>query len=55
MIGLLILKFLIMENIEWNPNDWQGKKQNQVEFSTKMGSVFLVILLLTILFLALIV
>jgi hypothetical protein len=41
--------------MEWNPKDWQGKRQNQVEFSTKMGSVFLVILLLTILVLSLIV
>ena len=43
-----------MENIEWNPNDWQGKRQDQVEYSTKVGNVFLVVLLITILVIALI-
>ena len=48
------LKNIKIKNMEWNPNDWQGKRQDQVEYSTKVGNVFLVVLLITILVITLI-
>jgi hypothetical protein len=37
-----------MENKEWNPNEWQGKRQDQVEYSNGIGGVFLILLFTTL-------
>ena len=37
-----------MENKEWNPNDWQGKRQDQVEYSSGIGSIMTLLLLITL-------
>ena len=37
-----------MENKEWNPNEWQGKRQDQVEYSSGMSGIILILLLITL-------
>ncbi len=36
-----------MKNEKWNPNDWQGRRKDQVEFSEGMSGIFLLILTVT--------
>ena len=38
-----------MENKEWNRDEWQGKRQDQVEYSNKVGSIFAILILITLL------
>ena len=40
-----------MENKEWNRDEWQGKRQDQVEYSNKVGSIFTILMLITLLLL----
>ena len=37
-----------MENKEWSPNDWQGKRRDQVEYSSGIGSIMTLLLLITL-------
>ena len=37
-----------MKNKEWNPNDWQGKRRDQVEFTNGVGSIMTLLLLITL-------
>ena len=37
-----------MENKEWNSDEWQGKRQDQVEYSTGISGIILILLLITL-------
>ena len=35
-----------MENNNWDKNDWQGKRKNQVEYSKTMVGVIIIIIII---------
>lgn len=42
-----------MNKKEWNPNEWQGKRQSQVEYANGIGGIFTALLVVTLIIICL--
>ena len=42
-----------MKNNEWNPNDWQGRRKDQVEYNNQIGVISMSLLLISLVLLIL--